>query len=184
MAQQAKDRHHKRMVDTKSKTKTEIRLDALRAAIQCESKAAFARLIGVSNAQAVNAWEVRDKITEDGAMKIHAATGAQFSWIFGISDEMFPEGGGPAAKPGKAQQPSSAPTPKNVANEIDALRYAIGAVVAAISIAQPSVGTSIVEALRSSPTEYLEKEGAVVLLIRAAEAGVKLAKARKRSRSP
>ncbi len=167
------------MVDKKQKTGTERRLDALREAIGCRTKAEFARLIGVAGAQQVNAWESRDKITEDGAIKIHEATGAQLGWIFGISEEMWPNGIRPASVP----QAPKAPTPSNVANEIDALRFAIGAVVTAIASSQPAVGEGIAFALRNSPIEYLEKEGAVVLLIEAAEKGVKLARAHSSSQS-
>jgi hypothetical protein len=66
-------------------------------------------------------------------------------------------------------------------NDMDAMRYALGAICAVIATKRPAEGDAIARALRRAPQKFLAKEGSVHELIQALEAASRQAKARKRA---
>lgn len=63
-----------------------------------------------------------------------------------------------------------------IANDIDALRYAVGAIATAIATTRPDEGDLIVAGLRGVPQKFLEKEGSIHLLLATVEAASRQAR--------
>lgn len=70
-----------------------------------------------------------------------------------------------------------------VPNDIDALRYAMGALFTVVATTRPAEGEAVAKVLREvAPTKFLDKKGSIHELLKALESGARLARERKAAR--
>jgi hypothetical protein len=67
------------------------------------------------------------------------------------------------------------------ANNMEAVRIALGAIVATLATRRPDEGDEIARLLRQAPQKFLEREGLVFALVEAAETAARKARARPRA---
>lgn len=79
-----------------------------------------------------------------------------------------------ADDPGKAES--------RIANDIDALRYALGALFTVIATERPAEGEAVARLLRQSPQKFLDKEGSIHALLAALDGAARRAKGRPAAR--
>jgi hypothetical protein len=147
------------------------RLEIVRRATGCvDNKAGFARWIGAASPQAVDAWAARNRITPDGAQKIHRTTGASTHWLQFGEGEPFPDG----AKP----FPGAAVGDARIAELEERLMYvqsAQTAIVRVLSGMRSGAGQELAQALLALAGEGQSLPPEIALLADAAKEAGRLA---------
>lgn len=125
------------------------RLGYVRKMTGCTKATAFAAWVGARSPQAVGAWEARDSISSDGALKVHKATNANVKWLLSGEGEPFGKEG-PTIYAG-ADPPELVERVRVTEDETQGLINVMTTVLQSLSAMMPDAGRGLLAALRALP---------------------------------